>query len=290
MADDVAAKRASGASAREITAATTVVGVMGDPITHSLSPSIHNSAFEALSLDWVCVAFPTPASEAVAAVRGMVALGIVGMSVTMPNKEAVIEALDVLSDDAGQLHAVNCIVPRDGRTNGLNTDGDGLVAGLRNDFGATPEGIRCAVIGAGGSSRSVILALARSGATEVGVINRTSDKAHAAAQLADVATVANAAFISECDLVINATSLGMVDTAATPCEPDILRRGQLVVDRIYSPAQTRWLAEAKQREASTANGLAMLVDQAAVAFREWTGHEAPVDVMTAAVQSRLAKE
>lgn len=273
-------------------AATTIVGVMGDPVAHSLSPLIHNTAFDALGMDWVCVGFPTPAGEAPAAVAGMRALGIVGMSVTMPHKAAVIGSLDWLTDDALLLGAVNCIVNRDGTLEGHNTDGQGFVMGLRHDFDVEVEGLDCAVIGAGGAARSAIAALGRAGANSVTIVNRSPERARSAAELADVARVGTTDDIPACDLVVNATPVGMAARAvaaegigdvAMPCEPTLLREGQLVVDMVYEPLETPWLVAASARGARVSNGTSMLVHQAAVAFELWTGAVAPVVAMSVAV-------
>lgn len=293
----------SGQSAR-ISAATTVVGVMGDPISHSLSPLIHNSAFRSLGLDWVCVGFPTTQGHAPEAVRGIAALGMAGMSVTMPHKQAVIDSLDLLSDDARSLGAVNCIHVDRGRLVGHNTDGTGFVAAMHHDFGVGPEGKDCVVIGAGGAARSVVLALGRSGASSVTVVNRSRVRAEVAAALTPVGRIGTSADIPGCDVVINATPLGMEattpgttadgadpisvgDRGDLPCDPSMIREGHIVVDLVYEPLWTRWLRAAADRGARTSNGTSMLVHQAAVAFELWTGMSAPVTVMAEAVEDAV---
>ncbi|MGB3410901.1 MAG: shikimate dehydrogenase [Microthrixaceae bacterium] len=276
---------------------TKVVGVMGDPIAHSLSPVIHNAAFAALDMDWVCVAMQTPEGLADDAVRGMRAMGIVGMSVTMPHKAAVIGALDSLSDDASALDSVNCISNRDGKLIGLNTDGPGFVAGLRHDFGFEPSGADCVVLGAGGAARSVVLALARAGARSVKVINRSAANAELAAKLAGpVGSVAGPEALATADLVVNATSVGMAGVnpgdpsgaEALPCDPSLLGSTQVVVDLIYNPVETAFMKAAAERGARVSNGVSMLVHQAAVAFEQWTGVSAPIDAMFDATASELS--
>src|SRR5579864_7589882 len=148
------------------TGASKVVGVIGDPIAHSLSPRLHNAAFDALGLDWVSVAFPVRAGMTAAALTGMRALEIVGLSVTMPHKEAAFDAVDEATDVARRLGAVNCVTRRDGALVGDSTDGAGFLAALRRAAGFDPRGRRCLVIGAGGAARAVIVALADSGAEE----------------------------------------------------------------------------------------------------------------------------
>ncbi len=270
---------------------------MGDPIAHSLSPGIHNAAFAALEMDWVCVAMQTPQGMAAEAVRGIRAMGIMGMSVTMPHKAAVISALDSLSDDAAALNSVNCIVNRDGRLVGHNTDGTGFVAGLRHDFGIDPSGVDCVVLGAGGAARSVVVALSRAGARSVKVINRSAANAEVAAELAGPAgSVGVPVDVTAAELVVNATSVGMAGDAsgvpsgleAMPCDPDLIRDGQMLVDLIYNPAETAFMKAAADRGARVANGVSMLVHQAAVAFGEWTGVAPPIDAMFEATASELA--
>lgn len=273
---------------RELSAATRVVGVMGFPVAHSLSPRLHNAAFAELGLDWVSVGFPVPAGQAGTALAGARALGIVGLSVTMPHKEDVAASVDSCSPTAARLGAVNCVVDDGGGWHGDSTDGAGLLAALARSHGFAPDGTRCLVVGAGGAARAVIAALGDAGAAEVVVVNRTPARGEVAAGLAGPAgrtgTVDDA---PGCDLVVNATPAGMDDVAdgptTWPVDPDRLGPGQLVVDLVYHPALTPWLAAAADRGARTANGLGMLVHQAALQIERWTGHPAPVEAMWASV-------
>ena len=271
-----------------LTAATGVVGVIGSPIGHSLSPLLHNTAFTELGLDWVSVGFPVAPGQAAPALAGARALGVRGLSVTMPHKEAAAAAADHLSPEAARLEAVNCVVDVGGAWHGENTDGAGFVAALARGGHFVPDGQRCLVVGAGGAARAVIAALGDAGAAEVVVVNRTAARAEAAALLAGPrGRVGAADEASGCDLVVNATPAGMgdVDAGATgwPVDPALLRPGQMVVDLVYHPAVTPWLAAAAARGAATANGMGMLVHQAALQIEHWTGHAAPVDAMWAAV-------
>ena len=277
-----------------LTAATRVAAVIGDPISHSLSPVLHNAAFAAAGLDWVYVGLPVPAGRGAAAVEGMRALGIEGLSVTMPHKAEVLAALDEVSDDAAALAAVNCIVRRGDTLRGENTDGDGFLAGLRSDFDFDPGGRTCVVLGAGGAARAVVLALARAGAASVQVVNRTASSAAVAAALAGtVGAVSGPEAVADADLVVNATSVGMhgrTDPAGPselPCDVERLAEGQVVADLVYHPLRTALVAEAARRGARAANGVSMLVYQAARAFELWTGEAAPVPAMRAAVDAHL---
>lgn len=298
-----------------ISAATTVVGVIGDPVDHSLSPLLHNTAFVEMGLDWVSVGFPAAAGQAQAALAGMRALGIAGLSVTMPHKEAVVALVDRTTPVATRLNAVNCVTLASGELLGSNTDGEGFVAALRHSDGFEAQGKKCLVIGAGGAARAVILALAQAGAAEVVVVNRTESRASVAAALAGpVGRVGRPEEAGAADLVVNATPAGMGQpqgrrTGAEPgvapgSDPDsepgadpgsdpfpldaaYLVAGQVVVDLVYHPAVTPWLLAARERGAVTHNGLGMLVHQAAVQLRSWTGEEPPVGAMWQAATSTL---
>lgn len=273
-------------------AASAVVGVIGDPVRHSLSPLIHNAAFDAMDLDWVSVAFEVPKGQLPEALEGMRALGIVGLSVTHPHKDAAARAVDERSELARRLAAVNCVTLRDGKLVGDSTDGDGFLLALRRGADFDPQGRRCVVIGAGGAARAVVLSLAQAGASEVVVVNRTPERAESAAQLAGAAgRPGSAREIEGAQLVVHATPLGMIGRVEElAVEPDVFRPGQLAVDLVYQPAVTPFLKAATDRGARTLGGLGMLVHQAALAIERWTGRPAPVEKMwdaaLAAVDSR----
>jgi shikimate dehydrogenase len=259
---------------------TTVVGVIGYPVRHSLSPLLHNTAFAALGLNWTSVAFEVAPGQTGPALDGMRALGLAGLSVTMPHKAEAAVRVDECSAVATKLGAVNCVINRDGTLRGENTDGAGFLASLARAAGFDPAGKRCLVIGAGGAARAVVLALADEGAT-VTVINRTPARAQEVAALAGAA--ARDVPPAEADLVVNATPVGMEGASAGGGDwlvpPAILHPGQLVVDLVYAPRPTRWLAAAAAAGARTVDGLGMLVHQAAAQLELWTGMPAPVDAM-----------
>jgi shikimate dehydrogenase len=283
--------RPAGTAGTAPRGSTRVAAVIGDPVRHSFSPAIHNAAFRAADLDWVFVAFPVAAGDVPRALAGMRALGIDGLSVTMPHKEAVFAAVDECDEDATRLRAVNCVSRRGDTLVGGNTDGAGFVAGLR-DGGFDPTGRRCAVLGAGGAARSIILALARAGAAQVAVVNRTPARGEEAARLAGrVGTTAPAADLAEVDLIVNATSVGMGEldpgSAVLPLPAAVLHSGQVVADVVVHPLDTPLLRHARSVGATTIDGAGMLVHQAALAFERWTGVPAPVDVMHSAIRERL---
>ena len=263
---------------------TTVAGVIGDPIQHSRSPAIHNAAFAAAGLDWVFCAFEVPRGGAAAALDAVRALGLGGLSVTMPHKHDAANVCDELTPSAHALAAVNTVIPRpEGRLLGASTDGEGLLRSVR-DHDVDPAAGAALVLGAGGAARAIALALAEAGAA-VTVAARRREPAESAAELhagihADV--------LADCDpgafdLVVNATPLGMQGEAPA-VDPERLNSGQFVVDTVYHPMETPLLAAARARGIPCTNGLGMLVHQAALAFELWTGVDAPLDVMRAAAE------
>jgi shikimate dehydrogenase len=268
---------------------TRVLGVIGDPVAHSLSPTLHNAAFEALGLDWVYVGFPVPRGRGAAAVAAVSALGLAGLNVTMPHKEEVAGACDELTADAAALRSVNTVVGLpDGRTLGDSTDGPGFLDALADD-GIEVAGEPVLVLGAGGAARAVILALGRAGAS-VTVAARRPDAAEGAAALAPGAPTLpfGAVDPTPYSLVVNATPLGMSGGDPLPVDPEALHGKQAVVDLVYHPADTPLLTAARAKGALAVNGLGMLLHQAARSFRLWTGQPAPVDAMRAAVTAALA--
>ena len=254
---------------------------------------MHNAAFRVLGLDWAYLAFEVAAGEAARAVDGARALGIDGLSVTMPHKAAVVAAVDRLSSVAELLGAVNTVVRLPGGLlKGDNTDGAGFLHAVRDDEGFDPSGRRCLVVGAGGAARAVVRALSDAGAVEVVVVNRTAANAEAAAALAGpVGRVGVAGEAGEADLVVSAVPLGMVgsDDDRLPVDPADLGPGQLVVDLVSNPAVTPLVDAARARGARAVNGLGMLVHQAALQFRMWTGQDASVEVMRSAALAALAR-
>jgi shikimate dehydrogenase len=265
-----------------------VAAVIGDPVRHSWSPTIFEAAFDATGLDWTYVAFEVAPASLADALAGARALGLAGLSVTTPHKEAVAGLVDEVSPRAAALRAVNCVTVADGRLLGDNTDGQGFVDALGWAEVAV-GGRRVAVLGAGGAARAIVAALAEYGADDVAVVNRTADRAAAAAALAGpVGRVGTPADLERADLVVNATSVGFGDPTAMPVDAELLRPQHVVVDVVYHPLRTALLREAEGRGARTVDGLGMLVGQAAVAFERWCGVVAPVAAMRRAAEAQLA--
>jgi shikimate dehydrogenase len=271
-------------------AETRLAGVIGTPIRHSLSPALFQSAFAACGLDWAYLAFDVREGAAPEALAGVRALGLEGVSVTMPHKAAVLPALDELDPTAAALGAVNCVVRRGEVLAGHNTDGAGLVDSLRVDEDLDVAGLRCVVLGAGGAGRAVAHALGRAGAASVVVVNRTRERAVAAAGLAGpVGVVGEPEAVGDADLVVNATPVGMGADVQLPLDPGLLGSGQVVVDLVYHPARTPLVDAAAAAGARAIGGLGMLVHQAGHAFTLWTGQPPPLAAMADGARRALAE-
>jgi shikimate dehydrogenase len=267
-----------------ITGDTRVAAVVGSPVTHSLSPALHNAAFAASGLDWIFVALETSTGEAV--VPAMRALGLGGLAVTTPHKQVVARSVDAVDPAAASLDSVNTVCLRpDGSTFGASTDGAGFVASLRA-AGVEPEGASVVVLGAGGAARSIVDALGRCGVADLAVVNRSPGPAEAAASLAAMGRVADAAAITTADIVVNATSVGM-GTRELPCDPSLLHRHQVVADIVYHPLDTALLTAARQAGATVVDGLGMLVHQAVLQQQLWTGVTPDPAPMRAAAEAEL---
>jgi shikimate dehydrogenase len=270
-----------------------VAALIGSPVAHSLSPAIHQAAFDAAGVDWAYVAFDVAPGRAAEAIDAMRVLGLAGLSVTMPHKHDVAAAVDRLDPAAEALGSVNTVSWHDEELVGSSTDGAGFVSSLADD-GVEIAGTDVAVIGAGGAARSVIDALGRAGAASVSIINRTAERAESASHLAAVASVGATDDIAGAHIVINASSVGMgVDPAAAgpddlPCDPVLLHAEQIVVDLVYHPLQTAWLHRAEQVGARAVDGLGMLIHQAALQQVAWLGELPDVDVMRRAAVAGLA--
>jgi len=271
--------------AASVTGRTTVAAVIGDPVTHSRSPAIHNAAFAAAGLDWVFVALTTAEGHVGHALGAMEHLGLGGLSVTMPHKQAVASALDHLDPLARRLDAVNCVVRGEDGLVGYNTDASGFVASVGH-AGHDLAGRSMVVLGAGGAARAVIAGALGAGVRNVVVINRNQERAAVAAALDPVrCVVGDVSDVAGADVVVNASPVGMSASPGLPLGAEQIHAGQVVVDLVYDPVDTALLATARDRGAATVDGLGMLVHQAADAFRLWTGVEPPLEAMANAAVS-----
>ena len=274
---------------RVISGMTRVCGVIADPIGHTVSPAMHNAAFEEMGIDYLYVPFRVKKEGVGEAIAGMRALNIRGLNVTIPHKVAVIPFLDELDDLAQRIGAVNTIVNDNGVLRGYNTDATGFLQALL-ERGIEPRGKNVVILGAGGASRAISLILAERGSNLI-ILNRTLDKAkecayriseiyqrEAKALKLDRENLARG--LSKADILVNATSVGMTPNVdETPLSFDLFKPSLIVFDIVYNPIKTRLLREAETAGAETISGLDMLVWQGALAFEKWTGLKAPVKLM-----------
>lgn len=267
-----------------------VAAVIGSPIEHSLSPTIHNAAFQALGDDWIYVAFHVPAGGAVQALQAMRILGIAGLSVTTPHKDAACDAVDALDESARLVHSVNTVVRQsDGSLLGVNTDGEGCCNALEAS-GAVLASARVAIIGAGGTARAVIAAMSLRGVAGISVINRTKSRASDAAGITPLARVGVESDIARANIVINTTPVGMgaSNEIELPCDAAFLGHGQFVLDAVYHPLATPLLRAARKVGATAVDGLEMLVHQAALQQQHWLGRLPDIEIMRSAALNELS--
>lgn len=275
----------------QVTGQTKIVGVMGWPIEHSLSPQMHNAAFEALDMNCCYVPLPVDPALLPQAVEGLRALDFVGCNVTVPHKQGVWACLDEVSENAQAVGAVNTLIRRGDEWYGDNSDIPGFLMSLQEE-NFDPDGKQAVILGAGGAARGVVYALLQAGAS-VAILNRTLSRAEALAdelrQWVPEATLETrpldtnelAKEAAEADLLVNATTLGMwPKTGVSPWPKELTFPSHLTVfDLVYNPLETRFLAQAKAAGATTIGGLKMLVYQGAVSFNWWFGRMPPTDIM-----------
>ncbi len=263
---------------------TQLYGIIGFPVRHSLSPLMHNTAFEALGINAVYLAFETMNLKGV--IKAMKALTIMGMSVTIPHKTSIIPYLDELHPLAKQIGAVNTIVNHEGRLIGYNTDATGALAALERRVDM--KGLRCLILGAGGAARSIGFALKGVGAN-LWITNRTASKAKALAEALGCGSIdwdEMGGF--ETDLIVQATPVGMAPhTNACPVPETLLKPGTVVMDIIYNPLETRLVKIARSRDCIVIDGLSMFVRQGVEQFRLWTRTDPPVSLMEKVVTEAL---
>jgi shikimate dehydrogenase len=286
----------------KISARTKILGIFGHPIEHTLSPAMHNAAIEASGLDMIYIPFSVRASrlrDAVGAIRG---LDILGINITIPHKEAVIDLLDKLSEEARAIGAVNTIINSNGMLIGFNTDGQGYLRSLKGDTGFNPKEKDIVMVGAGGAARGILNALAGEGPGSIIIANRTIAKAELLinefkVKFPDIDLRACALDVSElrdplknATLLINTTSLGMEGKGILELPLEELPGDAVVSDIVYKPLKTDFLKRAQDIGLIIHDGLGMLVQQGAISFKIWTGLDAPVDIMRNVVERALEEE
>ncbi len=268
---------------------TKIYGIIGDPVAHSLSPIIQNTAFKEMGLDCLYIPFQVKNFELRAAIKGIRALNIYGFNVTMPHKIAIIPFLDHLNMVAKRIGAVNTVINNEGILTGYNTDAMGFIKALREN-GVEPRGKNVVVFGAGGVSRAICFALAEIDC-EISIANRTIDRAWQLANLVSIVSSQKVKsfgtlsqnihmVLDEADIVVNATSIGMEETIGKSIvTADLLNSSMVVFDTIYNPVETQLLKDAKKIGAKAIGGVDMLLWQGAIAFKKWTGVDAPFEIM-----------
>jgi shikimate dehydrogenase len=281
-----------------ISGKTKVCGVIGDPIEHTLSPTIHNAAFNHLGLNFVFLAFHVKAADLKNAIQGMRGLGIHGLNVTMPHKNKVVIYLDELDEAVKFLGSANTILNKSGKLSGFNTDGLGALKALREN-GVKLSKKKVLLLGSGGAAKAIAYSLAKE-VGELVVLNRATEKAQELAERLtktlgkkvvggslSLDTVAENLPVS--DVLINATSVGMnPDADQSIVAPQLLRSDLTVMDIVYSPVETKLAKDAKAAGANLVSGVEMLIYQGAASFELWTGHAAPVEVMRKAALNKLS--
>lgn len=273
---------------RSINSDTQIYGVVSNPITHSISPEVHNAAFRSLGINAVYVPFKVE-EDVCSFFEAFRELPVHGYSITIPHKEAAMSAMDEVEPICRDIGAVNTVVNRKGRLVGSNTDWSAATQAIESALGGEGlAGKRVALIGAGGTARAIAFGLRAKGANTC-IYNRTP--ARAARLATDVGcrwATLDALPTAEFDILINSTSVGMhPKTEESPAPTNVLRKGVVVFDAVYNPVWTRLLCDAKEAGCRVVSGLAMFVNQAVQQFRTWTGLEAPRELMEAVARERL---
>jgi shikimate dehydrogenase len=281
----------------KVSGQTQIFGIMGSPVEHSLSPVMHNAAFEALGIHAVYLPFLVKPENLGKATMSLRALNVSGVNVTIPHKGGVIEFLDELDPSAKQIGAVNTIVHRNGKLYGHNTDGAGFILSLRKDGHFDPAGKRAIIVGSGGAAAAAAMALAEAGVRKLVIVNRNKSRAEVltkrvkkhfdreALPLALDESRALYWLIKESDLLVNATSVGMKPTDRLGLNPNSFHSKLFVYDLVYR--ETHLIKSAKRKGLKTLDGLGMLVSQGARSFELFTGKRAPFRVMKNAVDQAI---
>jgi len=272
----------------KITGKTRITGIFGYPVEHTLSPAMHNAAFEALGLDCCYIPFTVHPDLLSAAVEAVRALNLRGVNITVPHKEKVMPMLDTVDDEASFIGAVNTIVHSDGKLRGYNTDGRGFMKSLV-DSGVNVNDSAVLIIGAGGAARAIGYYLAQK-AKALYIYGRTPERAERLALdlkkvSENVSTFADISSVDRFNVIINATPLGLRDDDPLPLDTGLLHRGLMVCDLIYR--DTPFLREASKRGCVTLNGLGMLLWQGVFAFELWTGRKPDIEIMRKALMNSI---
>jgi len=284
----------------DISGKTKICGVIGNPIQHTLSPTIQNSAFNHLNLDFIFLAFKVKTAELEMAIQGMRSLDIHGLNVTMPHKNMVINYLDEIDSTVESLNSANTIVNKKGRLLGFNTDGIGAVKALQEN-GVDLSSSKVVLLGAGGAGRAIAFSIADK-VEDLIVLNRDITKAKNLELNLKLKFNKNIHYgtlsqdsiqknLRSSDLLINATNVGMgPNSKLSIVNPKLLTSDLTVMDIVYNPLETKLLSDAKIVGAKTINGLEMLIYQGAASFELWTGRKAPIEIMKLATLKQISNK
>ncbi len=270
-----------------------LAGVIGSPIAHSKSPQIHTHWLKTHGIQGYYIPMDVGSDDLETVIRSLPKAGFVGVNITVPHKEKILEIADLVTDRATLIGAANTLIFRkDGKIHADNTDGVGFIRNLQqNALGWSPKSGPAAVLGAGGAARAVISALLETGVPEIFLANRTRVRADAlktefGKRIVVIDWVQAGNILEEAAMVVNTTSLGMLGKPPLRVPLDGLRPGTLVTDLVYAPLKTRLLAEAEKMGCVTVDGLGMLLHQAVPAFERWFGVRPEVDTATRAAALR----
>lgn len=279
-----------------VKATTGIYGIFGHPVKHSLSPNMHNSAFNELGLDSVYVAFDIDPENIGDATNSIRVMGIKGINITIPHKQTIMPFLDEIAPDAKLTGAVNTVKNENGKLSGFNTDVGGFLRAIREDLDFTPDGQTLFLIGAGGAARAVLSAFCMNGGSAVYIADILSEKAVELAEqfksnfpeiAFETISMEDENLISEkfkeADILVNASPAGMDGVGSHDIPLSDLNNDAVVYDLVYKPANTKLLTEAKELGHKASGGLSMLLYQGAESFEIWTGENAPVHVMKKAL-------
>jgi shikimate dehydrogenase len=284
----------------QVNGSTKLTGILGYPVSHSVSPQMHNAAYERLGLNYCYLPLPIEPKDIEKALEGLRMLGFAGVNVTIPHKESVIPHLDEVTKIARLIGAVNVILIQEGHLVGYNTDGPGFIDSLKEDGGFEVKGKKAVILGAGGAAKAVALMLAQDKIKSLVISDIVYEKAEALSEyirsnfaIAPYACRAKSKelkkLIEECDLLVNATPIGTHPKVnACPVDADTkFKKSAVVYDLVYNPLETKLLKLAKAKGAKPVSGLGMLIRQGALAFSLFTEEEPPVKVMKEAALAAL---
>jgi len=269
-----------------------IYGLLGYPVRHSLSPAMHAAAFKKLKLNGIYLLFEARRENFTATLKKLKLMGVSGFNVTVPYKEEIVPHLDKLDESAARVGAVNTVLNKGGKLTGYNTDGRGFIRSLRSDLGFRVKGKNIFIVGAGGAARAIGFSLAQEKARTVTFYDVIPERAaKLAGDIGKTFPSVRVSSVDSCvcsysfaDLIVNASSCGMKMSDPLPVDPKLLSRKALVYDIIYSPAPTKFIRSARAAGIKGVNGEGMLLGQGALAFRIWTGRNAPQDVMRRALR------